>query len=509
MADDDADAVTLLTQLMQQLVTARIQQPRPKAIQCRMYRLSQSWPDFATHFVQCVKAAYAFNLPADQDALDEACVVWLPSKLEPGPTLVAYDSLDEAVKQNWGDLVDALTTAYADDTERELFLADVASFRRGDKGLVEFKNELLRRMRLYQPGLSDVPKEFQRQAVSRFIEGMDDVELKRKMRRHCKRENLDIEKAFNYAVDHEASTLQTRIREGEAAALIPKSFAAVNMFSDNSKPVHIASKGDANVRGEFKGIHDEIKGLSAKHKISEMQINELCAKSAQTDDRITIVSKEVGQVAVNVAKLENAIDGKLSRIESLILANQSGNFQQSNSQPQYGNPYFPRPNQFPRQPYRGRGGLPYAGAPRQFQQQQQPQLRQPYIQPSLTGGAGYVNNQVRPSQFRLPNPQMSAPARPAANVGATTTPPIASIAAFGPVGSPSAVIPSTSVVAAAAAAAGENLAAVHPCADQQQQRFDIEESSWWSPAMGAMGATGYNDTMGGTYTYGNEDFRMQ
>lgn len=80
--------------------------------------------------------------------------------------------------------MDELADAFDDDTERELFLADVASFRRGEKGLVEYKNELLRRIKLYQPNLSTVPTEFQRQAVTRFIEGLDDVILKRKLRRY-------------------------------------------------------------------------------------------------------------------------------------------------------------------------------------------------------------------------------------------------------------------------------------------------------------------------------------
>ena len=277
--DANRDQIRLLTRLVDQMVTVRTQSYRPKAIQCRMYKLGDSWPDFVTHFYQCVKAAYAFNLPADEDALEAACLSWLPSKLEPGPTLVAYQALEDDKKTDWKDLVDALKDCFADDTERELFLADVASFRRGNKGLVEYKNELLRRMKLYQPDLANVPTEFQRQATSRFIEGLESAELKRKLRKHCKRERANIEMAFNFAVDSEAADLQTRIREGDSTGIGHKSLASANIQSSGAKPKD---------PGQYRGVQEEIQGLSAKHKITEMQINELAAKSALTEDRITI-----------------------------------------------------------------------------------------------------------------------------------------------------------------------------------------------------------------------------
>ena len=101
MADPTAaDQMALLTRLVTQLAQARITPQRPKAVNCRMYKLGQSWPDFSTHFQATIKATYNFNLPADEDALATACCNWLPSKLEPGPTLVAYQSLDDATKED-------------------------------------------------------------------------------------------------------------------------------------------------------------------------------------------------------------------------------------------------------------------------------------------------------------------------------------------------------------------------------------------------------------------------
>ena len=493
--------------------TARLAPPRPKAIQCRMYKLGDSWPDFATHFVECIKVAYNYTLPTDQVSLDTACASWLPSKLEPGAALVAYDALEDDVKNVWVDLVDALVRAFADDTERELFLADVASYRRGGKGLVEYKNELLRRMKLYQPGLSDVPAEFERQATSRFIEGMGDAELKKELRRHCKREKLTIDEAFKYAVDAEASELQTRIRDGEAAAFVPKSFASANIQDQGGKPAGVVSRREGGSSGQFQGIQEEIKGLSAKYKISEMHIQELCAKSALTDDRITVVSKEVGQVAVNMAKLESSLDNKLGKIESLLQANQSQGQSYSAPPAQYAAPatqYGGNTNYFQRQPSFRPRGLPYAGAPRQFRPQQQPQQQYPSHLPSLTGGAGYVNNTVRPTQYRMVNQQMNVPVRPSTHVVPTSTPPVSSMVAFGAIGSPSMAptinAAASNPAAAAAAAAGAD-AIGHPRTDPQQQQYNVESASWWSPGMSSDGAMGYDDTLG-TYSYG-EDFVWQ
>ena len=501
MANAAPDSMAMITQLLARMVAndeARLGHPRPKAIQCRMYKLGDSWPDFATHFVECIKVSYNFTLPADQRAIDAACVSWLPSKLEPGAALVAYDALSDAVKAVWDDLVDALRNAFADDTERELFLADIAAYRRGGKGLVEYKNELLRRMKLYQPGLSGVPAEFQRQATSRFIEGMEDAELKKELRRHCKRDKLNIDEAFNYAVDSEASELQTKIRDGDAAAFVPKSFASVNIQSQGGKPV-VMSREEGGMVGQIRGIHEEIKGLSAKHKISELQIQEISARNALTDDRITIVSKEVGQVAVNMAKLESSLDHKLGKIESLILASHSANSGQSNPPAQYGAHYGANTNHFQRQPqYRPRGGLPYAQAPRQFRPQQQ-------LQPSITGGAGYINNQVRPTHYRMQDPQLNVPVRPSASASVTTTAPATSTAAFGAIGSPP-MAPSINTNAAATAATAAAFS--HPRTDPQQQQYNVEDASWWSPGMSTLGATGYDSTLEGTYSYG-EDFWQQ
>ena len=123
---------------------------------------------------------------------------------------------------------------------------------------------------------------------------------------------------------------------------------------------------------------------------------------------------------------------------------------------------------------------------------------------SLTGGVGYVDNQVRPTQFRLPSSQVRVPVRPPASAGATTTPPITSVASN--VGRDPSITPYMEVGAvAAAAAAMERVEPTHPATDPDQQLFDVDAASWWSPGM-QMGAGIDDGPYEGAYTYGNEDF---
>ena len=129
-----------------------------------------------------------------------------------------------------------------------------------------------------------------------------------------------------WTLDTEAADLQTKLREGDAlsAAFTGGSFASASLPSSGAKPKEVLDRGDDGTSGHLRRIREEVQDLQARQKIMEMQINELSARAALTDDRISIVSKEVGQVAVNLAKLESTVDKRLSNIESLIQANYSG-----------------------------------------------------------------------------------------------------------------------------------------------------------------------------------------
>ena len=172
---------------------------------------------------------------------------------------------------------------------------------------MEYKNELLRPIKLYQPDLATVPTEFQRQAVARF-EGLDDVKLKRKLRRHCKRGKLDIEEAFNYAVDSETSDLQTTLRDGDvAAAFHQKTFASTVLNLSDAEP---------NV-AMLMGIQEEMQRLSTKQQRTKLQIGELAAAMASNDDRLTLVSE--GKWGCNEYRAKGLLFQR--RFQSLDLSN--------------------------------------------------------------------------------------------------------------------------------------------------------------------------------------------
>ena len=340
MADEAAAArVNPIAALLRQLVLNDTRQTnnRPRAIQSRTFSCGQDFSNFITHFRACVKAAYNFTLPTDEAALDEACLLWLGMKLEPGSTLITYESLPNATRTNWTRTVDALTEAFADETEKETFLADQTSFKRGDKSLVQYKNELMRLMRIYLPNLIAVPEEFQRQACTRFIEGLDNEELKRLLRRHCRRDKNTIDEAYSFTVDFESAELQSNIREGDSAAsfgrdaLAATSHACPTLLQRQSRSRQGALY-DPSTGVVGNPLAEQVRDLASSIAMSELRVDDLDAESKLTDERIDILGKEMGQLSVNQTKMEKSMvsmeksmDSKFDRMEKLLLNyNQGG-----------------------------------------------------------------------------------------------------------------------------------------------------------------------------------------
>ena len=276
---------------------------RPKAINCRSFRLGDNWTNFSTHFVENIRASYGFDPVTHQDELERECLSWLPSKLDPGPTLNAYQNIPDPEKASWTRLNAALTAAFADDAERERFLASTSSFKRGSQTLLEYRTELIRLMMTYLPRLRQVPEEWDRQIVSRFIEGLEDNSLKAELRRHCKRLKCNLQEAYDFVVDFESAQVQTQIQEGEATPLVPakKTLAVlVNPAHSTIQPASNGSSAQAAAHKEFRQLQKDVEGLVAKQKHSEMRIMEVTATSNNTKDRVDVVSKEVNQVSEDV-----------------------------------------------------------------------------------------------------------------------------------------------------------------------------------------------------------------
>ena len=62
-----------------------------------------------------------------------------------------------------------------------------------------------------------VQSEYQLQSVERFICGLGDPELQRKLRFHCRRDKMAIDHAYEYAVDFESSKVTGK---GDLAAAV-------------------------------------------------------------------------------------------------------------------------------------------------------------------------------------------------------------------------------------------------------------------------------------------------
>ena len=469
----------VLAQLLRRLVVSderRTEARAPRAISSRTYNIGEHFPNFVSHFRECVKAAYGYTLPGNAAALDTACLNWIATKLEPGPTLEAFESLTAATKADWGLTVTALKEAFSDDAEKETFLADVASFKRGTKSLVHYKNELLRLMSTYLPDLMGVPAEFQRQCATRFIEGLADEELKRLLRRHCRRLKMTLDEAYTFTVDYESSELQTRIREGEGTAAFGRKTlgAMTDAIPKVVQRPQSATVGAAPAMGISNNAQQQLKeemmGLAAKSKIAEMRIQELSAKNAHTNDRVDILAKEVGQTAVNVTKLEKSLDTRLDRIEQLLMANNSQ--PRTNSQQNQNNGL----NQFSQgvrqnQSFRGNGN---GNRGRQV------------VHASLTGGPGFVQNSARPNNYRFNNNNNSNFQRSAATNAPTP-----------PSGGDAAVV------------APGDLNAADNCDDGEDTEPKMPlGGSYWSPGLFESEIAGYEEN-GDNLSYGGSDFCRQ
>ena len=129
-----------------------------KSIPGPNYRSGEDFDLWVVSFVDNCRATH--NIAATDPQLNNICVNWVSTKLEPGPTRSTYDNLTDAVKQNWTTLKRALSDAYKDSTEEILFLSKDDAWKRNNMSLLDYKNGLLHRMDKYQGDLKNVPTEY-------------------------------------------------------------------------------------------------------------------------------------------------------------------------------------------------------------------------------------------------------------------------------------------------------------------------------------------------------------
>ena len=304
MGDSLADILARLTVLTDNKQTAQMapSTPRVRAINCKSFSIGQDWSSFSVYFRENVRAAHGLKQGDDDaDQLDEACCSLIGSKLESGATLTAYLNLDDDIKNNWTDLNDLLTKLYINEEEKQLFLSNPESFKKGDLTMVAFKNELVRRVNLYQPELKTVDSEYQRQLVNRFICGIEDTKLQRKLRRYCKRDKLKIDDAFNFAVDYESTEFEEKGKEIAAVGNFHHSSAALA----TARPTTLAASSSTASLEIFPPVLDPD---IAKNR---QDIEELQVGHALLDDKLN--------------QLENDMRTGFQRLESLIMASAEEN----------------------------------------------------------------------------------------------------------------------------------------------------------------------------------------
>ena len=124
-----------------------------------------------------------------------------------------------------------------------------------------------------------------------------------------------------------------------------------------------------------------------------------------------------------------------------------------------------------------------------------PQMQQ-QIWPSMTGGSGFVNNNVQPTSYRMEDFDSNVPVKPA----------ISTATAEGSSAQPSSSI--AAMEASSAASKEESAAETFPkelIAMAAAQGYEL-----WSPGMETSSASGYEEGHDGQYTYsGEQPFHMQ
>jgi hypothetical protein len=124
-------------------------------------------------------------------SLNAQYVNWITTKLELSARV--FDSLTPEIRGDWDQLEPTLSEAFTDEHEKLEFLSRMDSFQRApNMTLREYKNELQQRLYKYQPLLRDVPAEFNRSAVQRFREGIEDLALAAHLMMNCKGDRVVI-----------------------------------------------------------------------------------------------------------------------------------------------------------------------------------------------------------------------------------------------------------------------------------------------------------------------------
>ena len=293
---------------------------------------------------------------------------------------------------------------------------------------------------------------------------------------------MNIESAYEFAVDYESTETEVKVRDVAASSRSLSAYAASSPLVIPKDPSYAVSDSTSANR-----VIERI--VDPKTKAVELGLEQVKASLAQTND-------DVAGIKQSMAKMENMMTTLTQRI--------SGN---SGPRPQMAyNPSQPRPPipYNPTQPFfRGRGrGI--RGRP---------------ITPGLTGGPGYVDNTQgqnwTPANPR-PTPNVANPTPPQTSSNAPQNGTATSMASMmtgthSQVQGPAQMIPTQAMTYPPANSqpymgGQQHFEPMHPVADTQQNTFP-HDNFWAEHLQYEASPMGYGTMQGGVYSYYPQDFQ--
>ena len=201
--------------------------------------------------------------------------------------------------------------------EKQRFLANPGSLTKGSKTFLDYRNELVRLVGLHQPNLIQVPYEYQRQLVERFICGLNDPELQQKLRFHCRRDKMTIDHAYEYAVDYESSKV---VGEGDlvVAAAACAHVSTLTSMAATKYPSRIRPPQQSHLRS------DAMCTIQTNAEVDQVErnavaIEELRAGQVELEESFFSFQQQVEEES---QEFRSYVESKFDYLEALIVNRQ-------------------------------------------------------------------------------------------------------------------------------------------------------------------------------------------
>ena len=290
MADPQPDQQN---QFFQALVN-RLNEPRAtnvRSVPCENYNATSDFDSWVKLFEDSIRASNSLGND-DQARFNALCIRWLPAKLEPGPTRLVYENLDQAVRADWALLKPALSEAYQDKSEEINFINNEKAWTRAGKSLRDYKNGLILRMDKYQRNLRQIRDEWEKAAVRRFRSGLEDPLLEAHILMNCVGENNNLEHAFRTACAFE-NTVSTLAQRGADKAISPSLASVLAIPQISSLSLEAPQISALSAQGER--TEKRLEAIETSIKKNEMDNVELKAGFTEMKESIKSIKDSLSQ----------------------------------------------------------------------------------------------------------------------------------------------------------------------------------------------------------------------